>query len=651
MEKRCVSCFGLYDSEYEMCPYCGYYEGDTPDEINQLPIGTILNNRYIVGRVLGFGGFGITYKVWDKKLSTVCAVKEFFPSSFVNRNPNTNEIIIFSEKRKAEFDFGLSRFLDEAQNMAKFNTHENIVNVYEYFEENKTAYIVMEFLDGESLNICMQNEHISIDQSIDIVLKICSALKDIHKVGIVHRDISPDNIFICKDGKVKLIDFGAARFSSSEEKQRTIILKPGFAPPEQYESVSVQGAWTDIYALGATLYYLLTGVKPEESTNRRIKDEIAPPHVLNPEISENVSNAVMKAMALDRHLRFASVEDFEQAINNKKKVIPLKLEVKKRKIRRFIGALAGTLAVVMIGIVFMVGYKKEKSENTLPKASIEMWYIIDKDHPTEQKKALESIAQDFCGTYNTVTIAVIGHEREDYEAKLNAAIEAGKLPAVFEDFGENGIKTEDLKSTLSSAADKYESLFIKEYVKNGDTSKAPLGFECLAVFQNIKLADKTISMKNINDIKYLVADGMVAAPEMASVFSKDIPDITNVCAENADDLFINEKSPLLISGSSTFFKLNSKMAGKYKMIIPVIKKVYCSPKKLFCVSSLSEDEIVVSKTFIEYMFCAKYQEIYHVDGESGAFPMNKVAWNSFLEIYPSFSEFKSDIENGTICTY
>ena len=602
MEKRCVSCFGLYDSEYEMCPYCGYYEGDTPDEINQLPIGTILNNRYIVGRVLGFGGFGITYKVWDKKLSTVCAVKEFFPSSFVNRNPNTNEIIIFSEKRKAEFDFGLSRFLDEAQNMAKFNTHENIVNVYEYFEENKTAYIVMEFLDGESLNICMQNEHISIDQSIDIVLKICSALKDIHKVGIVHRDISPDNIFICKDGKVKLIDFGAARFSSSEEKQRTIILKPGFAPPEQYESVSVQGAWTDIYALGATLYYLLTGVKPEESTNRRIKDEIAPPHVLNPEISENVSNAVMKAMALDRHLRFASVEDFEQAINNKKKVIPLKLEVKKRKIRRFIGALAGTLAVVMIGIVFMVGYKKEKSENTLPKASIEMWYIIDKDHPTEQKKALESIAQDFCGTYNTVTIAVIGHEREDYEAKLNAAIEAGKLPAVFEDFGENGIKTEDLKSTLSSAADKYESLFIKEYVKNGDTSK-------------------------------------------------DIPDITNVCAENADDLFINEKSPLLISGSSTFFKLNSKMAGKYKMIIPVIKKVYCSPKKLFCVSSLSEDEIVVSKTFIEYMFCAKYQEIYHVDGESGAFPMNKVAWNSFLEIYPSFSEFKSDIENGTICTY
>lgn len=152
---------------------------------------------------------------------------------------------------------------------------------------------------------------------------------------------------------------------------------------------------------------------------------------------------------------------------------------------------------------------------------------------------------------------------------------------MFEDFGENGIKTEDLKSTLSSAADKYESLFIKEYVKNGDTSKAPLGFECLAVFQNIKLADKTISIKNVNDIKYLVADGMVAAPEIASVFSKDIPDITNVCAENADDLFINEKSPLLISGSSTFFKLNSKMAGKYKMIIPVIKKVYCSPKNCF----------------------------------------------------------------------
>lgn len=331
MVTQCRSCFKQYDEVFEVCPHCGYYNGLQVDEINQLPIGTMLNNRYVIGQVLGFGGFGITYKVWDTKLDAVCAIKEYYPSGFVNRNPRTNEIIVFSGKRSAEFEFGLSRFIEEAVNLAKFSEHDNIVHAFEYFEENKTAYIVMEFLDGVPLNRYLQENKISCNESVDIALKVCAALKCVHSNGIVHRDISPDNIFMCKDGRVKIIDFGAARFSAEDEKQRTIILKPGFAPPEQYESVSSQGPWTDIYALGATLYYLLTGVKPEESTNRKIEDNLQPPHELNENIPEYISNSVMKAMAVDRHLRFNSDDEFDKALNNKRKVVPLKDEVKEEK--------------------------------------------------------------------------------------------------------------------------------------------------------------------------------------------------------------------------------------------------------------------------------------------------------------------------------
>ena len=242
--KRCFNCMNTYAEEYEVCPHCGYVHSAQPKEAFHLYPGTVLHKRYVVGATVGIGGFGITYRAWDQALDKQVAVKEYFPNGVVNRVPGNPEVIVFSEEATGEFQKGRVRFLAEAENMARFNAHPNIVDVYDFFEENHTAYIVMEFLDGLSFKqyLSLYDGVIPWQKAVEIVNPVLKALKEIHKKKIVHRDISPDNIYILPlDSQlehfvVKVIDFGAARLSDGEEeKTLSIILKPGFAPPEQYE--------------------------------------------------------------------------------------------------------------------------------------------------------------------------------------------------------------------------------------------------------------------------------------------------------------------------------------------------------------------------------------------------------------------------------
>ena len=223
---------------------------------------------------MGFGGFGITYRAWDRTLEKKVAIKEYYPNGIVNRVPAEKAVIIYSGSRADEFQNGKVRFLAEARHMARFNTHPHIVNVHEFFEENNTAYIVMEFLEGISYKQYIEDcgGRVDCGTAVGVAVSVLGALRELHKEKIIHRDVSPDNIFLVLDApgasqyRVKLIDFGAARFSSGdEEKTLSIILKPGYAPPEQYRNKSKQGPWTDIYAVGAVLYCAITGERPEES--------------------------------------------------------------------------------------------------------------------------------------------------------------------------------------------------------------------------------------------------------------------------------------------------------------------------------------------------------------------------------------------------
>lgn len=371
---RCNNCFEEYDEDLGVCPYCGYTEGQPPKELYMLFAGTVLQSRYIVGKVLGFGGFGITYKAYDTKLERMVAIKEYYPAGLVYRTPGTKDVVVFKGKRYKDYADGLKRFLDEARNATKFLDNPYIVDVMEFFEENSTAYFVMELFVGVTLDEFLKENGGRIDgeSAVAIALSVGGALKDIHKAGYIHRDVAPDNIYMLSNGKIKLFDFGAARFSANETL--SIVLKPGYAPAEQYDSVNKQGPWTDIYALGATMYRMVVGVKPDESTNRKMEDKVQPPHELIPEISENLSNAIMRAMSVEIHLRYQTIDEFMAAITSEKKVRSVESVRKRRKNFRWIGIASSVLIVAGLVTYFSRNWNKQKGEATLPDAKINVWY-------------------------------------------------------------------------------------------------------------------------------------------------------------------------------------------------------------------------------------------------------------------------------------
>ena len=244
----CKKCLRQYDETIAagICPYCGCENTEAlpvqaakkPSDPRWLRAGTVLHGRYEVVQVIGAGGFGITYKVIDRYSGVFKAVKEYFQQGVVNRIPGTAEVLISAPKRREEFEYGRSRLLAEARIVAKFQS-ESIVRVEDYFEENNTSYMVMEFLDGQTLEdyIVSRKRPLSPEQAVQFGAHICDALQEIHEAGVIHRDLAPDNIFVNEDGSVKIIDFGSARLSREDFDDRLIVLKPGFAPPEQYERI------------------------------------------------------------------------------------------------------------------------------------------------------------------------------------------------------------------------------------------------------------------------------------------------------------------------------------------------------------------------------------------------------------------------------
>ena len=316
--ERCLNCMEIYDEQYDICPYCGYKRG-TPAKIKyHLQPGTVIADRYIIGTVIGYGGFGVTYVAWDSQLSIKIAVKEFYPNGLVSRAPETTEVIELSRDENMDYHNGLMKFLDEAKTLAKFNKEKNIVHVYDYLRENNTAYIIMEYIDGQTLEKYLKNfedEITPVDEAISIVKDIAAALSIIHKEGIIHRDISPGNIML-SDGEVKILDFGAARMFAAEKSQNlSVILKPGYAPPEQYGSNLKQDERTDVYALGAVLYKLVTGKMPPEALERTVESEIKRPGEINVDIPAWLDGIIVMAMNMEPAKRFQNADEFKEALN------------------------------------------------------------------------------------------------------------------------------------------------------------------------------------------------------------------------------------------------------------------------------------------------------------------------------------------------
>ena len=265
-KKLCMGCMRLREEANGKCPYCGFNEKKREQEDDEaLPLRTILNGKYLLGKPLGRGGFGITYIAYEKNLQIKVAIKEFFPWSTVKRDKD-NSLMPVSWKDDSEFfETDKKKVLDEARRLAQLMDLPGVVFVRDFFEENNTAYIVMEYLDGITLSKYLSSPEgsISTEWVLQAMKPVLASLAKVHKAGIIHRDISPDNMILTSNNTIKLIDFGAARnYSMSRKESLSVILKRGYAPIEQYSSRGNQGPWTDIYALCATMYKMMTGIAP-----------------------------------------------------------------------------------------------------------------------------------------------------------------------------------------------------------------------------------------------------------------------------------------------------------------------------------------------------------------------------------------------------
>lgn len=313
----CLSCMRDVGEEFQHCPFCGV-AANVENQFHQLAPKSVLNGRFVVGKTLGQGGFGITYAGYDLTTDTKVAIKEFYPDGGVSRQKDLYTILPYNEKKTEElFADGRAKFLKEAQKLVKFTNVKGIVQVKDYFEENGTAYIVMEYVEGPTLIQYLNKlgQPILPSDLYVLLTPVFDALEQVHAQGILHRDISPDNIIV-SPSSAKLLDFGAARdFSLLGEKSNTINIKAGYAPEEQYLTHGKQGPWTDVYALAATCYRAVTGKTPFSSIERLSGDNLEPPSALSANITPAMEQVLLKGMAVKKENRYQSVKEFREAFS------------------------------------------------------------------------------------------------------------------------------------------------------------------------------------------------------------------------------------------------------------------------------------------------------------------------------------------------
>ncbi|MFE8694895.1 protein kinase [Cytobacillus sp. FJAT-53684] len=463
-------CFGCMEDKGSepVCPHCGWEVNSPIESPQHLPPGTILQEKYLLGRVLGHGGFGITYLAYDVNLDTKLAIKEYMPRDFATRAPEQTMVSVFSGELTTHFENGLINFLDEAKTLAQFNNHPGIVGVRDFFRENETAYLVMYYLKGIDFKQYLESQggKIPFQTTLMIMIPVMDALREVHRTGTLHRDISPDNIYITAEGQVKILDFGAARYAMTAfSKSISVILKPGFAPEEQYRSKGKQGPWTDVYSTAATFYRAIVGHVPPESLDRLEEDTIKSPSSLGIDIPEKAEAALMKALSVKATDRYQSIADFQQDLfddqnlsdqpisnvmnHERKKEIQKKDQAtpqKKKTVSKWvwIGGGATIVLLLIFGIVGSLFLFKSLTENKSEKP-VENTTRVETEQNSEEK---EEIAEE---TIKQLTVPNLVNHYEDHAKTLlqNEGLKLGEITYVESLYVKKGIVT-----TQSMAADQ-----------------------------------------------------------------------------------------------------------------------------------------------------------------------------------------------------
>ncbi|MBF0564688.1 MAG: protein kinase [Nitrospirae bacterium] len=319
----CITCMHDTCGKFP-CAICGS-EQDTSNPPPGLQPYTVLNGQYLIGKCLGLGGFGVTYIGLDLVLKMKVVIKEFLPRHIARRDTHKSIVVPITNDFKEDYDYSLSKFIDEAQTLARFN-HQNIVPILFFFKEKNTAYFIMRYIPG-----CTLEEHVrrhpdglSEEEMLDIIMPVLDGLEEVHKAGVLHRDIKPKNIFMSDEGKPILLDFGAARYAISNKL--SIWLTHSFAPLEQYAADTTyghQGPWSDIYACAATMYSCLQGYNfekkrldgPTRAPDRQNGHPL--PHLKNvskKKLSRPFADAIMKGLEMDIKQRPQTAREFQELL-------------------------------------------------------------------------------------------------------------------------------------------------------------------------------------------------------------------------------------------------------------------------------------------------------------------------------------------------
>lgn len=372
--KLCMGCMNQMEDQVMVCPHCGFNERELKQEAYYLTPGTVVGGKYIIGRALSYAGYTVTYIGMDAENNRKVLVKEYLPNEFSTRPEGDKEVTIYSGDAKEQFEEGLTTFLNEANRIQQLGRPQGIMQVYDCVAENDTGYVISEYLEGQTLAQMLEGgKKFSPQEAKEFICEILEGLRRVHPLDVVHCDIAPETIVVTRTGEIKLLDFGATRYvTTANSKSLAIILKQGYAPEEQYRSQGVRGPWTDVYALGAVMYHMITGIVPIESVDRALVDELKAPSQLGVPMPKNMENALMNALNVYQKDRTPSAEVFYRELNSDE---VKRIQVKKQKYEtgrfpKWAKALvAGLLCAVVAGGVVVVcqRWPGDKAEAEKPK--------------------------------------------------------------------------------------------------------------------------------------------------------------------------------------------------------------------------------------------------------------------------------------------
>ena len=408
IENLCINCMQERRSPDGICEFCGFDVRTFELPRHHMRPFTILAGKYLIGNAIGEGGFGITYIGMDFNLEVKVAIKEYYPQGAAVRDCRTNDSTVWSYSKSTQvfFEEGREKFINEAKTIAKFRNVPEIVGVIDFFRENQTAYIVMEYLDGQTLKQYLKAKggKIQADELLRMMKPLISSLGKLHAQGLIHRDISPDNIMIMKDGSIKILDFGGARdFASQNGKSMSVLVKHGYAPEEQYRSRGDQGPWTDVYALCATMYRCITGKIPPEALDRLYQDELKPISSFGVNCPKYIEQAISKGLSVRKDGRYQSMEELYDAFYKEPNILakPTKPDKKKKenptksgnnKTKLIIAAAA--TAAVGIAVIAGAGIKmKQPDEKVAAKVM-----VTPTSNPTPTQESIQTASDVNIGT-------------------------------------------------------------------------------------------------------------------------------------------------------------------------------------------------------------------------------------------------------------